>query len=386
MAKIVVTLPRDSTLLSNILYEGLLFTTQFSQAKFDGISLDLPNDFLIKALKRLDDERIEKIKISMVGKNDNINKKLFKILGVNVTSRGNYNDFIRKMKEYADKLKVSRDIRLGIEFKRDEMVIDVVDEDLTAQLLKVDRYTGVTSLEGRYTSRQITLYASKEAVVLFALGLYSSYITSTGNMFFLLTFSPEEIEDMLNRVDDQEYVKKLFRVKEKVIVFLRDVLSKITINEVILLELYLNAEIRKLIKKEQLEKISVVLFKVAKEGNTYKIYEQVPITIYKELKFYDVIKMYFKNAEDFLENLAEVLKPDGVIFKALENMDKYEEANNIIRAVYGAYRFIVLGHANGWYEFLREIDNAYRKLKGSKKRKEISRAKSYRNILSRFAI
>jgi len=355
MVKVMVTLPRDSTLLSNILYEGLLFTTQFSQAKFDGISLDLPNDFLVKALKRLNDEKIEELKISMIGKNDNINRKLFEILGVNVTSKGNYNDFISKVKEYADKLKVSRDIKLGIEFKRDDMIIDV-DEHLTAQLLKVDRYTGVTSLEGRYTSKQITLYASKEAVVLFALGLYSSYITSTGNMFFL--FSPEEIEDMLNHVDDQEYVKRLFRVKDEVIKFLREILSKVTINEVLLLELYLNAEIRKLMEKENLDKISVILFKVAKEGNTYKIYEQVPITIYKEPKFYNVIKMYFKNAEDFLEKLAEVLKPD---------MDKYEEASNIIKAVYGAYRFIVLGDANGWYEFLREIDNAYRKLRKDKR-------------------
>jgi len=385
MVKVMVTLPRDSTLLSNILYEGLLFTTQFSQAKFDGISLDLPNDFLVKALKRLNDERIEELKISMAGRNDNINRKLFEILGVNVTSRGNYNDFISKVKEYADKLKVSRDIKLGIEFKRDDMIIDV-DEGLTAQLLKVDRYTGVTSLEGRYTSKQITLYASKEAVVLFALGLYSSYITSTGNMFFLLTFSPEEIEDMLNRVDDQEYVKRLFRVKDEVIKFLREILSKVTINEVLLLELYLNAEIRKLMEKENLDKISVILFKVAKEGNTYKIYEQVPITIYKEPKFYNVIKMYFRNAEDFLENLAEALKPDGVIFNALKNMDKYEEASNIIKAVYGAYRFIVLGDANGWYEFLREIDNAYRKLKSSKKRQEIKRVKSYRSILSKFAV
>jgi hypothetical protein len=166
---------------------------------------------------------------------------------------------------------------------------------------------------------------------------------------------------------------------------LSEVLNKTTLNELILLEIYLNAEIRRLMEERNLDKISLILFKISPEGQTYKVYELIPITIYREEQlFHEIVKRYFKNPEKFLENLSNALNPDSVIFDALKNLNKYDEANDVLKAIYGLYRFIVLGNAEGWYEFIREMTNAYRKLENSTKPQEKRRYKEYIGIVKSF--
>ncbi len=398
MVKVILTLPRDLSFLSNILYEGLLFSTQFSQARFDGHSIDLPNDFLATAMKNLEDEGVNNLRVVMSG-NDTINATIFEAYKISEKSKKTYYDLISKLKPNANQLIVTKDtIKLGIEFKRKDMIVDEKEmfdangkkKPIAApQLFKVDRYTGISSLESGYTSQKVTIYTSKEILLIFLLGLYSSFVTSVRQQnqqyYFFLTFSPEEIEGMLNNIKDKELIKKLFRTKNGTIGILNKVLSKTTLNEMILLEVYSNVEIRRLMERENLDKISTILFKIAPEGQTYKVYEQIPITIYREhQEFYEIIRNHFRDSERFLENLSEILKPDGVIFDALKNVDRYDEASNIIKAIYGLYRFVVLGNADGWYEFLREINNAYRKLESSTKPNEKRRSKEYMRVIKMF--
>ncbi len=385
MVKVTLNFPRDSTFLSNVLYEGLLFSTQFSPAKFEGDALELPDDFIVRAVKSLNEDRVNGLRVAMSG-NDNINRKLFEISKINDQSRKTYYDLLSKVKGYADSFICKKDVvQLAINFKRRDMIID--DKELAApQLLKVDRYTGISSLESGYTSQQVTIYSSKEVLLLFLLGMYSSFVTSTRQQnqqyYFFLTFAPEEIESMLSNVEDREYVRKLFRTKDGIIAALSEAINRTTMNEIILLEVYLNIEIRRLMEKENLDKISTILFKIAPEGQTYKIYEQIPITIYRESQeFYEVVRKYFKNPEKFLEHLSSILDPNGVIFDALRNINKYDEANNVLRAVQGLYTFIVLGDVSGWYVFLREINNACRKLENSTKASEKRRHSKYVEVL-----
>ena len=390
MVEIEVKLPRDLTFLSNILYEGLLFSLQYTPIEFDGISIKVPKDFIVKAIKELDNEKINNIRVAMSG-NDNINKTLFEKYGINDQSRKTYYDLLSKVKDYADNFIVEKDlIKLGIELKGKNMLIDTIGKDIAVpQLLKVDRYTGISALETGYTSQQITIYSSKEVILLALLGIYSSFVTSVRHQnqqyYFFLTLSPEEVEILLNRLNDKELLKKFFRTKDDVIKILGDVLSKTTLNELILLEIYLNAEIRRLMEERDLDKVSLILFKISPEGQTYKVYELIPITIYREeQKFYEIIKNYFRRPEKFLENLSDILKPNGIIFDALKNINRYDEANNVLRAVYGLYRFIILGNTDGWYEFVREITNAYRKLEKSTKPQERKRCKGYIKIVRSF--
>jgi len=399
MVEVILNLPRDSSFLSSVLYEGLLFSALHVKAEYDGLSLDLPNDFLSAAFKKLEDVRIDSLRVAMSG-NDNVNVTIFEAYGIPEKSRKTYYDLISKLKSNADRMTVTKStIKLGAELKRKDMIIDEKEmfdangkrRALSApQLFKIDRYTGISSLESSYTSQQVTIYTSKEILLIFLLGLYSSFVTSVRQQsqqyHFFLTFSPEEIENMLNNLNDKEFVERVFRTKEGVMRILNDVLSKTTLNEMVLLEIYLNVEIRTLMERENLDKISTTLFKISPEGQTYKIYEQMPITIYRDhQEFHEIVERFFRSPEEFLENLSEILKPDGVIFDALRNVDKYDEASNVVKAVYGLYRFIVLGNADGWYDFLREISNACRKLENSTKPNEKKRYKKYLDIVKKFS-
>jgi len=404
VVRIIPTLPRDVTLLSSVLYEGVLFTAQFLPVKFDGTSIELPDNFPAVILKNyLQDERVSRLKIMMAG-NDTMNTIIFRAYGIEDQSRKSYYDLIFKLKSYANRLRITkRVIWLGIKLENKNMIIDEKEminvngkkRALAApQLFKVDRYTGISSLESGYTSKQITIYTSKEILLLFLFGLYSSFVTSLRQRdrqyYFFLMFSPEEIESMLNRLEDKEFIRRLFRTKEKVIEFLSAALNKTAVKEAILLEVYLNVELKKLIEKENLEKISMILFKIAPEGGqplprSYKVYELIPVTIYRGVEFHKTIGRYIKDPETFLEKLSEKLKPEGTIFNALRNIDRFSEGSNILRAVHELYRFVVLGHVEGWYAFLREIANAYRKLENSTQPQEQKRSLRYKRILETFA-
>jgi len=284
MVEIKLKLPRDLTFLSNILYEGLLFSLQFVPAEFDGVSIKVPENFIVKAIKELDDEKISSIRVAMSG-NDNINKTLFKKYGINDQSKKTYYDLLLKIKNYADNFLIEKDsITLGIEFRKKSMLIDTSERDIAVpQLLKVDRYTGISALETGYTSQQVTVYSSKEIILLTLLGIYSSFVTSVRQQnqqyYFFLTLSPEEVETLLNKLNNRELLKKIFRTKDDVIKFLGNILSKTTMNELILLEIYLNAEIRRLMEERDFDKVSFILFKISPEGQTYKIYELIPTNL-----------------------------------------------------------------------------------------------------------
>ena len=49
------------------------------------------------------------------------------------------------------------------------------------------------------------------------------------------------------------------------------------------------------------------------------------------------------------------LVPDKTIFK-------FDEADNILRAILELYRFTILSDAQGWFGFVKELGNCYSKL------------------------
>ena len=59
----------------------------------------------------------------------------------------------------------------------------------------------------------------------------------------------------MHNLEDREYVRRLFRTKDGIIRILNKVLNKTTLDEILLLEIYLNTEIRRLMEKEILDKI-----------------------------------------------------------------------------------------------------------------------------------
>ncbi|RLE55166.1 MAG: hypothetical protein DRJ30_04220 [Candidatus Methanomethylicota archaeon] len=368
MVKLRIKLPADYTFLSELTYEGILYAALNSECN---INIDeiifKDNGFIGKLFSELDDAKINSIGVLMTG-NDNINRKLFEKFNVaNVASKKTYRDLIFCLKKYHEKLKFKNNVEIKLKKFKKFLLIDVASEKegLQAALFKIDRYTGLSSLETDLITRQITLYFSKEIALLLLLGLYSSFITTVVQQrertYYFLLFSPEEIMRLLSE-GNKSLMKKYFQVKCEVKNVLRQILKSYQSAELLLTELLVNTRIQDLIIRENLGKVSLALFRVAHEGQTYKIYEVIPISLYRESSFYRVASEYFRNPMQLASQLSKVLSPSEAILKNLSN-PKAEENSNLIRAVNGLYRFVILGNMQGWFDFLRELWNAHEKRK-----------------------
>jgi hypothetical protein len=393
MPKVKLLMPPDSTFLSSIVHEGILFLISRNHAQRFGLKeIHFEPNFLSKAYSGLDDEKIQNVRIAMAG-NDNLNSKLFEKLGSALKSRKTFYDLIKMLKDNSTLIKEKEEIELELRISGKDNLMDLrkkSDGIAAPQLLKVDRYTGFTSLETPFTSRQLTFYISPEVALISLLGVYSSFVLSIRqqdqNYYFFLFFSPDEVLKLLLE-GNGELVEKYMKIKDYAMDVLRKIIGKYPLNELIAIELALNLEIRKLMDSENLEKISLLLFKIAPEGQTYKIYETLPLDIYRITPFYEIAEKYFGDAEKFIEKLSEVLAPDKIPMEALSSLNRknrYSEAENVLAAVQNLYRFVILGDAQGFFGFLQKLDEARKKLENSRDKREAFRAEKYRQLVAMF--
>ncbi|MFN3383535.1 MAG: hypothetical protein ACK401_01405 [Archaeoglobaceae archaeon] len=389
MPKVRLSFPVDSSFLSSVIYESLLYLIPEYSKSFSLTEIDFKDDFLSKAFANLKDEKIDGIRLVMAG-NDNINSKIFEKLGLNLQSKKTFYDLLKLLKENCNAIKISRDIELSQVFSKKIVLIDLKKKEdgiAAPQIFKIDRYTGFSSLESAFTSEQLTLYLSKEVALITLLGIYSSFVISVRNQkqtnCYFIFFSPDEVLRLLTS-GKRETVEKLMWVKEKAREMLNEVISKHYSNELLVAEVALNIEIRDLLREHNLDKISLLLFKISPEGQTYKTYEVIPIEFFKETKS-ETLSKYFRNPEKMISSLREIISPGSLVLEALSSMNRknrYTEAETVLTAINGLYRFIILGSAEGFHEFMQKISEAIRKLENSDDPKERWRANEYRKIIA----
>ena len=292
-----------------------------------------------------------------------------------------YNDIVTLFMRISDFKNVSVEIKDNITIKIDDKKKEVYilsnnsNNLITApQILKCDRYTGFSTFEKGNFTDQFTLYISPEMALLYIIGLTNSLVSRVydpskkQDYYYFLLFSSEEISKLyFSYLESQNYetIRKFFIIKDEAIKILKDIYQRISINEIVLTELTLNLKLQELLNRHNINKISFILFKIALEGNTYKIYEQIPIAIHKKLAFREIIDIYFRNSDEFIKRLSEIFKNErSRLWIALQNKDqsdRYPEGDNVLKAMIGLYRFIILGDLQGYYQFIREMFNCYQK-------------------------
>jgi len=399
-SEIIIRLPIDSTILSQIIYEGYLVYRKYGSFKkaLEELRKELPenvqfnlvgNDITImkskglrkgfpeSLLMKLDPDKINEEVIETRAKEGKTYKNLF--------DPNFLEELINSKLVDGDIIRVSED-DLKLKLSRGKALVGGQKDVASLQILKIDRYTGFTSLESGLTSKQITMYLSINVALLLILGLLSSLVIKRGNSFYLLFFSPVEVQKLFLE-SSPVAIENYFIVKNMFKKVLNEVLSKVSHSELILLELQINAGIYKAMKEKGLDFISLNLIKIDREGQAYKVYEHIPVEQYREPLFLNSIKSFIKNEENFLEGLMKILDPKGDIISAIGSMGtgkSYIEADNALRAAMSLYRFIFLGDPQGLFQFCRELANCYAKLKGGK-RTEAKRAVRYQWILSRLS-
>ncbi|WEU40298.1 MAG: hypothetical protein OdinLCB4_007470 [Candidatus Odinarchaeum yellowstonii] len=384
MITVNLKLPPDATFLSSILYEGILYATAQYSVTYDYKTIKFNAYFLKQAFKDLHSEEYNNIRIGLAGKNDNINETLFKKFSIDAASRKTLSEIFAKLNENFSLLSVDKDvIELQQLDRKGNILIDASDEKdgLSLQLLKIDRYTGLSSLETKYTTKQLTLYLSKEALLIALLGIFSSYVCTVGDEIYFLSYSPEQVLELLSK-SDKTLLTTYTNIKADVKRNLKEILEKIYLNELIFLELLLNLEIANKMRKSNLNKFSTILFKIKREGPTYKIYEVIPITVFDKIVFNEKIRDYFRDRIDsFIEAVRSFLTNSSVLnsLASLNKGKKRDEADNILKAVQSLYKFIIVGDGWGLYNFVRELWAA-----SEKAEKDHNSRKAYLQLIKRI--
>jgi len=344
-------LPLNASFLSSLLYEGYIryLRKESVEHAFEEVSGRVPEDYRFPITKN-DRSAIR----NLLNINVNINN-LFD---------SQFRDKFLLLCKSVDKIDASS---LSIILKSKLLIGGPNAKYAAPQILKVDRYTGFSSTDEKFTSKQVTIYLTKEAYILGVLGIYSAFVTSEKgtNNYYFLTFSPDESQKLL--ISKVTTIDSYLIIKDSAIDELRKMLAFTSYHEAWILELYLAIEVCQKLHEHNLNKISLLLFKVAFEGGqTYKVYETTPITIYKDLPFIVILKEYVKDMESFMSTLRDALDPSKPIIRNISNLNS-NEYSNLINALRGIYKFIVLGDPTGLNVFSRELMNAYEKVKDRKK-------------------
>jgi len=368
MVFIKLSISPDTTFLNSLLFEGLLFVISKggNKIKFEDLNkISIANDGLAEIYSKLDDNVLNNLSINTVGKNDRpFWQNLFSSFNIIIKEDDkitSYNHILNKLKSNSKNLIISRDSEIGYNISGKNFIID--KGEITApQLFKVERYTGITSLESDLSSEQITVRCSREVLLIALLGLYSSFILTTRILnktsYYFLFLTPEEFSNLIYE-KNISLIDTIFRVKDKIKDSLKDILDYAQLSpEALIIETLLNLSFIEALEKNNLDKVSLMLFRIDHEGQTYKIYEQIPIYIYRRYLAYEILDKYFSKKEEFCNEVIKQLNKNGIIGKSLisyigakeekdaqkkgkskKRSEEVKEGPALLRAIKELYRF-----------------------------------------------
>ena len=388
----------DNLFLTHVLYEGILVVLQHNRdyVEITPDRIELPRNALRRAFEDIAmDEKLSKhyrsVSIGLAG-NDikhDLGGKLLGDLGIMTSEKiTGIGQIINAILDNPEHIQDIGDAVLTYTIKRDFIVGRSGDKLLSGlQIFKVDRYTGLTSLDAGTTYQHYTVRFDPILLFLSILGLASSYSGGTRNLSYHLFLSPDEILEILIR-NDQEYLYNVMSVKRQVVEKLREILRTRLPEEAIILRTLIDLSIQDMLARYEIEYLSLQLYVIAREGNTFKIYNKIPLTLYAHPYYIEVLRNITSDPEKLLEAIQEALEPKSPLITALQSLDtinKSPDASHALNAVRELYRFISSGSLDALYAFLRELEMAGKVLEQDGSPKSIRLAEKYKYILSRIS-
>ncbi|MEM2741993.1 MAG: hypothetical protein QXD95_07600 [Nitrososphaeria archaeon] len=333
--KVRIEVPPNSSILSSMLYEGLLF-----------IKSECDDDVDPECLKKLWDKK--HIDFNFV-RNDIKYEKV-----------RNFNELIERMKK-----DIPQDLEIYVHVDTKSLKVLVGSKSFiknkermrkdhhSFQIMKVDRYKGITSTELDLTDKQVTVWADSGGVYIFFLGLVSAYVTAIRGKgiddYYFLFFDTSELPFKLRNP------KNWMVIKENVTNELREVLNKMRsmVDEAIALSVLLNSYVIESIKEQNVMFTNLRLVKISRERDTYKVYNDMPLSIFTTQKIY--------MSKGTVENLQKIFKKliDSAS-RFINGTDRKGDGYHAYIALRYLYNFIVTS-SNYYLEgFYREIHEANR--------------------------
>jgi hypothetical protein len=357
----------------------------------------LPEDSFTETLNTLDIKKVDSIPIVFTG-NDHIDRFINSLKLTGKTEKKTYRALLKFLRENSDNIKPLGDIDLTpMLTHKEQQAIDLLSEqkkpNLAApSLMKIERYAGFTSTEEFYTAKNVGLRISPDIWVISLLGVYSSFITGTRyagsskDNYYFIFFSPEEILSMFAK-GDTGYIYTLMKAKNDVVGILAELLKQTHMEEALALELVTNIELIKILRENDINKLSLSLVKISPEGQTYKIYEYIPLYLNSETPFIDLLSKFFSETDNALKYLASAIDPRHYLLRATSAKEakNWPEKDHAIKAVLALYRLVSLNDASGLRDYANYLRLASDALRGSKDKKSITRQNYYEYLLMQLA-
>ncbi len=354
--KVEVNIPPNPSLLTSFLYEGLL---KIRSVCPDDVSIECLN----KVWSSLENKRFS---FRFVRPNDT--KSINKVLSLckdisevqpSSSKKNEFEIFIECLKNMKlseisiSQIKVIPGKRKQLQLVGSEEFLrepsKAEERGYSFQIMKAERYSGIASLEMGLLNKQVTLYSDLPTVYLFFLGLLSSLVTDVDGEYYFLLYESSFLPQVFKKPDI------FIDIKDEVIKELSETLSMLRSwsEEIVTLSILFNPNlINKMTSKEIGSLIDFRLVRIKFE-NTYKVYNDVPLSIYIGQKIYedkDLIQALYSNIKDLTPRAS----------KFLRGKDPTGEGQHAYLALKYLYAFAITGNYSFLIKYYRELMEAYR--------------------------
>ncbi len=336
----------DNMFLTLTLYEGLLSLIRNDQriTNFNTDHVEITPDTYRRVFSNIGKNNIllnraQNLRIDFVG-NDlryKINYKLLKNIGIQPSSEAinNYGELVLSVINNTSSLIDASDDELSYIIKGNTLIVGKsgLKTATAPQLLKIDRYTGFTSLDTDLTLKQIGLKITPNMIILSILGLLSSHISRVeDNTYYFLFYAPDEITGILS-TRDRVFLENMLDFKDKVVDELHKLIRSRIPYELILLRIIIDLGLSRTVSELELDHVSLLLYTVKREGQTYKIYGVLPITIYGHPQYIEFLKSSIRDYEGFVDSVTSLFEPGNPLLNAVYSLNRktpYAEAGHVL--------------------------------------------------------
>ncbi|BBG24972.1 hypothetical protein IC006_2306 [Sulfuracidifex tepidarius] len=244
---------------------------------------------------------------------------------------------------------ITPDLEVSMKVNEDVFVghnLEMKENWLSFQIMKVDRYMGISSMESGLMKKQVTCFTDLSGAYLFFLGLISSSVVTIGNDYYFLLFDTSQVPDCLANP------LAWFSVKDQLKADLRNALKKVgrVSEEIISLESLLDSSVISAMMSNRLERVNLRLLKISSEGNTYKVYNDFPITMLN-MRIYQNMKLVKS-----LQKLVNLLIIPASDF--LNGRDKKGDGYHAYMALKYVYMFLTSDNSTYLNMAVRELHEA----------------------------
>lgn|GEM_PF-3482017 len=152
---------------------------------------------------------------------------------------------------------------------------EVTRSGISLQLMKVDRYQGISSFELKTFSKQVTTYADAPALLLFLLGVLSTFSVRRSAELYFIFLGTTEYASAVKEPTLYLNIKNMVRRE------VRNAVEEMNgwFDEYVYLRILFNKEIIESAKNLMKEAVNLRIVKISREGQTLKVYADYPLTI-----------------------------------------------------------------------------------------------------------